>query len=72
MNQYKNKIRMSGRKVLGKCIGTTLLTKGLEFDTVIILWANLIRDKRNFYVAISRACKELYIFSNSYNIHLEP
>ena len=72
MNQYKNKIRMSGRKVLGKCIGTTLLTKGLEFDTVIILGANLIRDKRNFYVAISRACKELYIFSNSYNIHLDP
>ena len=72
MNQYKNKIRMSGRKVLGKCIGTTLLTKGLEFDTVIILWANLIRDKRNFYVAISRACKELYVFSNSYNIHLDP
>jgi len=72
MNQYKNKIRMLGRKVFGKCIGTTLLTKGLEFDTVIILGANLIKDKRNFYVAISRACKELYIFSNSYNIHLDP
>ncbi|MCK9160733.1 MAG: UvrD-helicase domain-containing protein [Prevotella sp.] len=71
MNQHKNKIRMLGRKVYGRCIGTTLLTKGLEFDTVIILNADRIKDKRNFYVAISRACKNLYIISNSYNFHFE-
>lgn len=35
MKTYKNKIRIVGRKVKGKCIGNTWLTKGLEFDDVI-------------------------------------
>jgi DNA helicase-2/ATP-dependent DNA helicase PcrA len=70
MVAHKNKIRMSGRKVDGKCIGTTLLTKGLEFDTVVVLDAHLFEDKRNFYVAISRACKQLYIITEQKRIHL--
>lgn len=61
----KNHIRRNGRKIYGKCFGTTLLTKGLEFDAVILLYANKIEDKRNFYVAISRACKNLIIFTES-------
>lgn len=60
---YKNIIRRCGRKIEGKCIGTTLLTKGLEFDAVVILQADKFEDARNFYVAISRACKELVIFT---------
>ena len=63
MKTYKNKIRIVGRKVKGKCIGNTWLTKGLEFDDVIILDAHKYKDCNNFYVAISRACKNLYIFS---------
>jgi DNA helicase-2/ATP-dependent DNA helicase PcrA len=70
MVTYKNRIRMSGRKVEGKCIGTTLLTKGLEFDTVVIIDANHFEDKRNFYVAISRACKEIYIITEQNEIVL--
>ena len=35
MTQNRNKVRIVGRKVDGKCIGTTLLTKGLEFEDVI-------------------------------------
>ncbi len=61
MVKLKNQIRVNGRKVNGRCIGTTLLTKGLEFDTVVILDADKIPDRRNFYVAISRACKHLFL-----------
>ena len=48
---YKNVIRRCGRKIEGKCIGTTLLTKGLEFDTVVILQADKFEDARNFYAS---------------------
>ncbi len=61
MLTHRNKIRVVGRKVIGKCIGTTLLTKGLEFDTVVVLKANHFTCKKNFYVAISRACKKLVL-----------
>lgn len=65
MCDLKNKMRVSGRKVEGKYIGTTLLTKGLEFEKVVILEANHFTDKRNFYVAISRACQDLYIITDN-------
>ena len=44
-------------------IGTTLLTKGLEYDMVVIANSEELKDRNNFYVAISRACKKLYILS---------
>lgn len=65
MKKNRDIIRRVGRKVKGKCIGTTLLTKGLEFDTVIVLNAHKFEDPRNFYVAITRACKKLIIFSEN-------
>lgn len=64
MVRQKNIVRQTGRKISGRCFGTTLLTKGLEFDNVIILNAQDL-DKKNFYVAISRACKKLVIFTRS-------
>jgi len=63
MVQQKNRIRRVGRKVKGKCLGTTLLTKGLEFDTVVVLNAHRFESYKHFYVAITRACKKLVIFS---------
>lgn len=71
MCYIKNKVRMCGRKVDGKCIGTTLLTKGLEFDTVVIVDADNIQDAKNFYVAISRACKKLIIFTQKTVLHFK-
>ena len=68
---YKNVIRRCGRKIEGKCIGTTLLTKGLEFDAVVILQADKFEDARNFYVAISRACKELVIFTEKTSLQFK-
>lgn len=63
MKQTRNIVRRTGRKIKGKCIGTTLLTKGLEFDKVIILDAHKYTCPKNFYVAITRCCKELIIFT---------
>lgn len=68
MYRQRSQIRHIGRKISGKCIGTTLLTKGLEFDTVIVLDADKFTDKRHFYVAISRACKTLVLITNQPNI----
>ena len=44
----KNRTRHIGRKIEGRCIGTTLLTKGLEFDTVIIYNAHKFEDSKTF------------------------
>lgn len=65
MVSHKNVIRRIGRKINGKCIGTTALTKGLEFDTVAILDAHEFICPKNFYVAITRASKRLIIFTKN-------
>lgn len=61
--------RSVGRKIRGFAVGTTLLTKGLEFDNVVVLdtgrkfnFRDAI-DRRHFYVAISRASKKVCIIS---------
>lgn len=64
MIRIKNRIRHMGRKIEGRCIGTTLLTKGLEFDTVVLYEAHKFVDAKNFYVAISRARKKLIIITS--------
>lgn len=71
MYETRNAIRRGGRKIQGRCIGTTLLTKGLEFDTVIVLDAHRFEDAKNFYVAISRACKHLVIISKESVLQFE-
>lgn len=68
MKHFKSIVRHQGRIIEGKCIGTTLLTKGLEFDTVIVMYPEKFEDKKNFYVAISRACKTLVFITNQANI----
>ena len=65
--EFRQVTRRAGRKICRHVIGTTLLTKGLEVDAVLILNVHGFKDKKNFYVAISRACKRLIIFSNGNN-----
>ena len=65
MRNYRNGVRRVGRKMYGRCVGTTLLTKGLEFDIVIILDADQFNDPQNFYVAISRCTKKLVVLANT-------
>lgn len=68
MSHQRSQIRHMGRKIEGKCIGTTLLTKGLEFDTVILLNADKFQDKKHFYVAVSRAKTRLVFITDSATI----
>ena len=56
-------LRRQGRRIIGKCIGTTLLTKGLEFDTVIVLNAHKFDDPKHLYVALTRACRKLIVIT---------
>jgi DNA helicase-2/ATP-dependent DNA helicase PcrA len=65
MISKRNRVRKNGRKVFGRCIGTTLLTKGLEFETVIILNVNKFTCPKNLYVALTRASKNLIVFGTS-------
>lgn len=71
MKKHKNRIRQAGRRIEGRCIGTTLLTKGLEFDTVVLIEADKMKSSKDFYVAISRACKEVHIFTTSSTLHFD-
>lgn len=64
MNNKRNQTRRIGRKIYGKCIGTTLLTKGLEFDTVAILNAHKFECPKHLYVAMTRASKRLIVFTD--------
>lgn len=66
----KSRIRHQGRKIQGRIIGTTLLTKGLEFDIVLIWNAHKFEDAKNYYVANSRACKKLILLTNNNTIQL--
>ena len=64
MKKIKNRKRRASKRIKGKVIGTTLLVKGLEFETVVVLNAHKFKDRQNFYVAITRASKKLIIFTN--------
>ncbi|MBA7572594.1 hypothetical protein ES708_14377 [subsurface metagenome] len=65
MKNIRNVKRRMGRKIKGKYIGTTLLTKGLEFDTVAILNAHKFSDPKNLYVALTRASRKLIVFTSN-------
>jgi len=65
MERARNLTRRIGRKVHGRCIGTTLLTKGLEFDSVAIINAHKFECPKHLYVALTRACKRLIIFTEN-------
>jgi hypothetical protein len=66
MVKRRNYVRRAGKKIYGRCIGTTLLTKGLEFETVVILNAHKFACRKNLYVALTRASKRLIIFTESF------
>ncbi len=68
MEEFESRMNLQrrlGRKSKNKCIGSTLLTKGLEYDTVVILDAHRITCPKNLYVALSRCCKMLIVFTET-------
>ena len=60
MIAQRNIARRVGRKLYGKSIGTTLLTKGLECDTVVLLEEEPF-DYKNQYVALTRGSKQVIV-----------
>lgn len=68
MEDRRNKLRRVGRKVYGRCLGTTLLTKGLEFDNVVVLNAHEFKCPKHLYVALTRASKRLIVISETNTI----
>lgn len=69
IERNRNIVRRSGRKISGKGIGTTLLTKGLEFDTVVVLNAHQFNSPKHLYVALTRCCKKLVVITQSTVLH---
>lgn len=65
----RNIVRRKGRKIIGKSIGTTLLTKGLEFDTVVVLNAHQFDNPKHLYVALTRCCSRLVVITNNPVLH---
>lgn len=59
----RHRDRLVGRRPPHRCVSTTLLLKGMEFDHVVIAdYSEYAGMPRHFYVAISRAKKSLEIF----------
>lgn len=65
----RNIVRRSGKTLTKKSIGTTLLTKGLEFDNVVVLNAHQFDNPRHLYVALTRCCKRLVVITNNPVLH---
>lgn len=65
VTRKRNIARVQGRKLYGKVIGTTFLTKGLESDTVILIKpSEFFKDAdglKHLYVALTRAVKEIIL-----------
>lgn len=69
IERNRNIIRRMGRRIEGKGIGTTLLTKGLEFDTVVVLNAHMFKNPKHLYVALTRCCKRLVVITETNVLH---
>lgn len=65
LKHNRDVVRRIGRNIQGKYLGTILLTKGLECDTVIVLNAHQFPDGKHLYVALSRCSKRLIVASDS-------
>jgi len=72
MKRIKNRRRRMGRKIDGKCIGTTLLVKGLEFDIVVILNTHKFEKPEDLYVALTRASEKLVVFTKKRKLSPYP
>lgn len=60
--------RRAGRFVPRRCISTTLLVKGLEFDHAIVLDMHDFKDAENAYVALTRGAMSLTVLSDTQRI----
>lgn len=62
--QERERSRLVGRPLAKRTVGSTLLLKGLEADTAVILDPSGM-DRRHLYVAMTRGAKRLIVCSNT-------
>lgn len=62
--QERERARLIGRPLAKRTVGSTLLLKGLEADTAVILDPGDM-DRRHLYVAMTRGAKKLVICSRT-------
>ena len=63
--RVRDVVRKIGRPVDSRCLSTTLLVKGLEFDHAVILDADDLKDAENLYVAMTRGSKSVTVLSEN-------
>ena len=63
--RMRDRTRRRGKKLPRAVVSRTLLVKGMEFDHGLILDADQLADRENFYVAATRASHSLTIFSDN-------
>jgi len=64
----RSRTRLLGRRVHRRCVGSTLLVKGLEFDHAVVLDADGY-NARDLYVALTRGSRSLTILSRDTVLH---
>lgn len=71
IERRRNMARVQGRRLYGKVIGTTLLTKGLEADTVLLIKPSELFKNNNglkhLYVALTRAVNRVILIDTNDN-----
>lgn len=64
------KRKHGSRDKAGRCVGSTLLVKGLEFDHAVIVrhidWQKNWGTHRDLYVALTRGCKSVTLIETAY------
>lgn len=70
LRSIRERLRRTGRTGHNRIASRTLLIKGLEYDHVIIANLDKITDRRNLYVALSRARKTITIIGSRSSIVL--
>lgn len=65
--QERERSRLIGRPLAKRTVGSTLLLKGLEADTAVILDPAEM-DRRHLYVAMTRGARKLIVCSQSANL----
>lgn len=69
--EVQNRIRHAGRKFSKRSIGSTLLVKGLQFDSAVVLHTpNMTR--RDWYVSLTRAVRRIRIIAPTVRITPRP
>lgn len=70
--QVRDRTRRLGRRTERRTISRTLLVKGLEYDHAVVLDADLLKDPRELYVALTRGRRAVTVLSKRPRFRFPP